>query len=615
MIYPQNQTSEFRNAEADNICSQIDISSVLSTRMENFPSTNSANFSHKVTAIAAGEAHTLALSGDGSVYSWGRGTFGRLGTGSEADQHYPVRLNFFASSTDGRATDDKNIKIVGIAAGAYHSLALSDDGSVWAWGYNVYGQIGGNGEYSLVPCLVEGFLGLESSNYGAHDPLSERERVLKVSSIRAGGMMSLAIDDHGSLWMWGNCPDPNKGEFELVSSSLPVPVWKFHGRAVVKVACGNEHAVALVSADETFSGSDLLCYSWGSNCHGQLGLGDKDNRSIPEVIKSFDLESCSEVYEIACGAFHTAVLTTKKKQSDTFGSDCWTFGLGDNGQLGHGTTRSCMLPELVRGLPENAFFVSIDCGLFHTSIVSSAGDVWSWGMEKGLGLCPDASFTGINAGDAVSPLLIACNDIDGSKFPEPVQVACGAAHTVLVTDKGYKLWSWGRGRSGVLGNGSTVDFFSPAPVLWPPKLEDSREEDIESAEGVQKIVGNVEGRENKGKNHEVTSDVEKKLSMAMDEIVTLQSKLSKMERYASILHGSIFGKPFEVKDIPISLQNSGTFDISREWENMLETLDESKLLQLEMFYNNMLTGVREKKMKKMIQKLIREYLNPGQASI
>ncbi|KAA8521843.1 hypothetical protein F0562_012535 [Nyssa sinensis] len=427
--------------------------------------------------------------------------------------------------------------------------------------------------------------------------------LLQVSSVKAGGMMSLAIDDLGSLWMWGNCPQQSsssEAEFSLVSSHIPLPVWNFHGHTVVKVACGNEHVVALVSAGETHTGDDLVCYSWGNNSHGQLGLGDSDSRLRPEVVETFNQESPWSVYEVACGAFHTALLAHKKRPSDTLVSVCWTFGLGENGQLGHGTTKSASLPEPVNGLPQNVFLISIDCGLFHTSVVSSAGEVWSWGMEKGLGLCPDASFTGTDAGDAVSPLLISCDGIYGPKFPGPLQVACGAAHTVLAADDGYKLWSWGRGRSGVLGNGKTIDSFIPSIVLWPPLSEDFKEERVDAVE------------KNEEKDPKGITEMEKKLSTAMEEMKLLCSKLSTVEQYVSILHGLIFGKPFEERDIPISLQNSGTFEIAKEWENMLESADRSKLLGLEMFYRNMLAGVKDKLMKRRIQEIIKECLNSTQ---
>ncbi|RDY02206.1 putative E3 ubiquitin-protein ligase HERC4, partial [Mucuna pruriens] len=87
------------------------------------------NLSSKVVAVAAGEAHTLLLTGDGRVYSWGRGILGRLGRGSEHDDHFPVQVKF--------GSEEDRVRIVGIAAGAYHTLALADDGSVWCWGYNI----------------------------------------------------------------------------------------------------------------------------------------------------------------------------------------------------------------------------------------------------------------------------------------------------------------------------------------------------------------------------------------------------------------------------------------------------------------------------------------------
>lgn len=82
----------------------------------------SGELSRKVVDVAAGEGHTLVLTGDGSVYCWGKGMFGRLGTGSEKDELFPVKLNFGNPNPNG--THDP-VKIVGIAAGAYHSLALA----------------------------------------------------------------------------------------------------------------------------------------------------------------------------------------------------------------------------------------------------------------------------------------------------------------------------------------------------------------------------------------------------------------------------------------------------------------------------------------------------------
>lgn len=454
-----------------------------------------------------------------------------------------------------------------------------------------------------MPHQMDKLAELESPRPLGDDSETKSKTPLKISSVKAGGMMSLAIDNLGALWMWGNCPQPISSSddmFSLSSISTPVPVWDFYGHMVVKVACGNEHVVALVSAGETYKGNDLVCFTWGTNNHGQLGLGDTESRSHPHIVPTFSDWSMWSAYEVACGAFHTVVLTLKK---DTSESVCWTFGLGENGQLGHGTTQNALVPEPVGELPKNIFLISVDCGLFHTSVVSSGGEVWSWGMERGLGLCPDASFTGADQGDALSPLLIPCNGPYpcGPKFPGPVQIACGAAHTVLVADDGYKLWSWGRGRSGVLGRGKAEDSYSPTLVLWPPLSEDFK--DMHSDP-----TGNEPKKPDSETSKGEVTEVEKKLSSAMEEMKLLQSKLSTMERYAGILHGAIFGRPLDEQDIPSSLYGPGNFDIVKEWENMLESADRGKLTRLEMFYRNMLAGVKDKLLKRRVQEIVQECL-------
>ncbi|TKY74545.1 Ultraviolet-B receptor UVR8 [Spatholobus suberectus] len=558
-------------------------------------SLNSGNLSRKVVDVAAGEAHTLLLTGDGSVYCWGKGMFGRLGTGSEKDELFPAQLNFGNPNPNPNPNGTQDtVKIVGIAAGAYHTLALAEESHD-----NEYAV----GDYSLVPRLLNKFLELLSPDSSSGVSEAEGKTSLKICAVKAGGMMSLAIDNRGTLWMWGNCPQQsNEGGLSLVSTFTPTPVWDFQGHTVVKVACGNEHVVALVSAGESDNGEDLVCYSWGYNSHGQLGLGDKESRLHPEVVKTFDEES---PYEVACGAFHTALLTHKKKSSDTLESTCWTFGLGDNGQLGHGTTQSTLFPTPVKELPQNVYLICLDCGLFHTSVVSSAGDVWSWGMEKGLGLCPDASRAETDSGDALSPLVMSCKPYQ-PKFPDPVKVVCGAAHTVIVAQEGYRMWSWGRGRGGVLGNGKGVDCYTPTVVLWPTMMEDFEEEEVKGSGEQDKV---------REKETEVITETEERLSSALNELKLLQTKLSIMEKYASILHGSIFGKPFDEQDIPVSLRNSDTFDIAKEWEKMLEAADHTKLIRLEMFYRDMLAGVKDELMKRRIKEIVKECLQSSEVKI
>ncbi|KAJ0230660.1 Uncharacterized protein HA466_0305330 [Hirschfeldia incana] len=531
----------------------------------------SEDLSRKITSLAAGEAHTIALTGDGCVYSWGRGMFGRMGTGRETDELVPARVEFDSPSAAPR--------IVGIAAGAYHSLAVSDDGSVWCWGYNMDGQLGFDGENTLAPRLIQNFFEQEASTSSLDDSGGKARSDLKVCSVKAGSMMSLAIDNVGGLWMWGNVPPQDSGpepRLSFTSVPIPFPVPEFHGRTVLKVACGDEHVVALVGSKEI---QESTLYTWGNNHHGQLGLGDGESRARPQIVETFNQESGLTVYDLACGAHHTALLTCRKETPEG-PSVCWTFGFGENGQLGHGSTKSSSVPVAVSELPEHTHLVSVDCGLFHTSVVSSEGYVWSWGMERGLGLCPDVNFSEVEAGDDSVPRKVS----GGSRFRDPVQVSCGAAHTVLVANGGYKMWSWGRGRNGVLGTGNAMDCYVPTPVYWPPS-------------------------ELKQDNEEAPKPDDGDKSASTEEIKQLQSKLMVMERYASILHGSIFGKPFnEEEDIPYSLRVSGYFDMGKEWGEMLESADKSQLMRLQAFYEDMISRVKDKVLQRRIQEIMKDCL-------
>ncbi|KAL2928145.1 putative E3 ubiquitin-protein ligase HERC4 [Bienertia sinuspersici] len=395
--------------------------------------------------------------------------------------------------------------------------------------------------------------------------------------------MSLAIDNLGVLWIWGNIPQQRSLDDDtciLRSVPTPIPIWDFYGHEVVKVVCGNEHVVALVSAGEKHTTSDdLVCYTWGNNGHGQLGLGDTDSRSHPQVVEQFNKGSAWRPYDIACGTFHTVVLTLKKRPTDTLES----------------TTQSTSVPEPVRALPKHAYFVAVDCGFFHTSVVSSAGEVFSWGMKKGLGLCPNANFSGTDHKDATLPLQISYNGSHGPNFPGPKDIACGAAHTVLVADDGYKLWSWGRGWSGVLGDGKASDPYSPTLAFWPPLSEDFKDEMIH--------MNLVSKKPEKGKE----TEMEKKLCLVMEEMKYLRSKLSVLERYVSVLHGSLFGSPFEEGEIPASLVESDSFDVAKAWQSMLEAADGKELRRLETFYGNMLDGVKDKIMVRKIQEGMSEF--------
>lgn len=94
-----------------------------------------AEKNESISNIAAGRDHTLAVSNQGNLYSWGANTYGQLGVNSRDNRYFPVQVKGYNGG--GYLTD-----VILIGAGAEHSLAVRTDGSVWSWGRNNKGQLG-----------------------------------------------------------------------------------------------------------------------------------------------------------------------------------------------------------------------------------------------------------------------------------------------------------------------------------------------------------------------------------------------------------------------------------------------------------------------------------------
>ena len=95
--------------------------------------------------MAAGESHSLALKADGSVWGWGYNGYAQVGDGTNADRMAPTAVSGLGVGSG----------VVAVAAGESHSLAVKSDGTLWAWGYNGYGQLGdGTGTSRNAPVLI-----------------------------------------------------------------------------------------------------------------------------------------------------------------------------------------------------------------------------------------------------------------------------------------------------------------------------------------------------------------------------------------------------------------------------------------------------------------------------
>jgi hypothetical protein len=171
----------------------------------------------RIISVDGGMRHSLALAHDGTLWAWGWNGLGQMGNGTLTNSNLP---GFVTALPDGQ-------KAVPIAAGDAHSLALADDGTVWAWGYGGYGQLGTFSNGSSIPVA-------ETALPGAG----------KAVGIGAGIFHSLALADDGMLWVWGD--GGTLGNGTLTNSSTPVAVIGLPtDKRVLAIGTGGWHSFAL----------------------------------------------------------------------------------------------------------------------------------------------------------------------------------------------------------------------------------------------------------------------------------------------------------------------------------------------------------------------------------
>lgn len=277
-----------------------------------------------VTAIAAGEYHTIALKNDNKIVTWGANFAGQLGNGTTTDSTTPVLLSGISNVT-------------AIAGGRYHTITLKNDGTVWTWGYNSDGGLGdGTNSNSNIPVQVTGLSG--------------------ISAIAGGGYHTIAIKNDGTVWAWGSNWAGQLGNGATDNSNIPVQVSGLSG--VSKIAGGVHHSLALKN--------DGTVWGWGYNYYGQLADGTQSNRNTPVQVSNI-----SSVIAIAGGQNHSVAL----KNDGTV----WTWGRNDYYQLGDGTSNNTLTPIMVNGLTN---IIAIAAGETHSIALKNDGTVWTWGTYR-----------------------------------------------------------------------------------------------------------------------------------------------------------------------------------------------------------------------------------------
>lgn len=384
--------------------------------------------------VSCGGSHTLALRQNGDLWAWGLNDYGQVGNGGDND---------IADNDYNQPCQSKPVlvldKVVDIAAGGWHSLAIREDGSLWGWGMNYRSRLGADIE----------------------ELVREPAKIMDdVQAIAAGTHFSLILKTDGSLLGCGNndlyqlgyvTPDDTMDEDNDIY--IPMEPALIMER-VTAIAAGDSHALAICE--------DGSLWAWGWNAYGQVGNGhtnEMDNSCQTAPVKIFE----SGVKSISAGYHHSLAIM----------ADGALWGWGSNaGQslLDSETETMVTKPQMLMDGVKLAV-----AGVRRTLVIKEDGSLWGWGDNTFQAL----NFNYRNDYVSATPHNIMDNVVD---------VSSGDMHTMAVKEDGT-LWGWGNNSCfqlaqppGALSLPVRIKVEYPAPV---PEPEEKPVEEVTEPTPVQ----------------------------------------------------------------------------------------------------------------------------------
>lgn len=290
---------------------------------------------------------------------------------------------------------DVSGEIIQVAAGDVNGALVTAGGDVFTWGKGQEYVLGSGDDSSCSsPKLVD---------VGA-----------KVVSLACSGSHCVAITNQGTVYSWGSQalgrPGPDGTPRQIVGLE-----------GVKQVACGRAHSLAVTAGG---------LYAWGKGYEGALGTGLTVDHVEPILISVPN----TTIVQVAAGNGFSVLLSDK--------GEVFTCGIGEFGQTAQGSSkeRYTRVPTLVRSLNSKKV-IHVAAGTFHAACCTEDGEVYTWGLGLDGQIGNGSASLHNTTPQHVNGIL---------KGQKVCEVSCGTGHTAARTKDG-KLFIWGRGRDGQLG--------------------------------------------------------------------------------------------------------------------------------------------------------------------
>ncbi|MCL2873716.1 MAG: stalk domain-containing protein [Defluviitaleaceae bacterium] len=363
---------------------------------------------------------SFAIRNDGSLWAWGCNRFGKLGDGTVTltgwDENYTYEMIL---DNNDRA---EPVRIMGnvaaVFAGGSYTMAITNDGELWAWGNNQWGQLGDGTMTSRL------------------NPVKIMDNVVTVST---SSMYALAVRTDGSLWAWGSniFGQFGNGIRTGIEQSTPVRIME----DVISVSSGTDHVLAIRS--------DGSLWAWGLNSFGQLGNGtsnpsDADIRNNPGF-GSREIYAASVPEKIMDGVI-SATATESRSMAVSENGGLYIWGWDNGSHINSHGDSAMYLSSPTRIIDDARFATQNNEFIARTYVITEDGTLIANESLRNL------------RGEYLRRFLLE------ETLGNVVFVSADTNHTLAITEDG-SLWAWGLNDRGQLGNGTNNTSIAPIRIM------------------------------------------------------------------------------------------------------------------------------------------------------